>query len=55
MIVTFFIMEIKHFILKKFDRIYYIRNMVAGDVLNEVNEVIEKIKNGFKIVVTVFG
>lgn len=31
------------------------RNMVSGDVLNEVNEVIEKIKNGFKIVVTVFG
>lgn len=31
------------------------RNIVAGDVLNEVNEVIEKIKNGFKIVVTVFG
>lgn len=31
------------------------RNIVGGDVLNEVNEVIEKIKNGFKIVVTVFG
>lgn len=31
------------------------RNMVSGDVLNEVNEVIEKIKNGFKEVVTVFG
>lgn len=31
------------------------RNIVGGDVLNEVNEVIEKIKNGFKIIVTVFG
>ncbi len=31
------------------------RNMVSGDVLNEVIEVIKKIKNGFKIVVTVFG
>lgn len=31
------------------------RNMVSGDVLNEVIEVIEKIKKGFKEVVTVFG
>lgn len=30
------------------------RNMVSGDVLNEVTEVIEKIKKGFKEVVTVF-
>lgn len=55
LIITFFIMEINHFIPEKFDRPYYIRNIVGGDVLNEVNEVIEKIKNGFKIVVTVFG
>lgn len=31
------------------------RNMVSGDILNEVIEVIEKIKKGFKEVVTVFG
>lgn len=48
-------MEIKHFILKKFDRTYYIRNIVSGDVLNEVIGVIEKIKKGFEGVVTVFG